>query len=96
MKTCRVVEVVFASESTYQIFSVEAPCGSRIKDVIEKSGILGQFPEIQRGINQVGIFGVLKQWDERVEAGDRIEIYRPLKRKAMEMRRLRVKKEKIK
>ena len=47
------------------------------------------FNEISLSTNQVGVFGEVVSLDQIVAAGDRIEIYRPLKMDPMQARRLR-------
>lgn len=52
--------------------------GATVQDVIEASGILEDFPEIDLAVNRVGIFGILAKLDKPVKDGDRVEIYRPI------------------
>ena len=52
--------------------------GARVRDVIEQSGILERFPEIDLENRKIGIFGKLTRLDAEVNEGDRIEIYRPI------------------
>lgn len=59
--------------------TVEVPEGATIAEAIERSGILGQFPEIDLGSQKVGVFGKVSALDTKLEDGDRVEIYRPLK-----------------
>lgn len=50
-----------------------------IKEIIELSGVLNLFPEINLKINKVGIFGKIYTLDSKnIRDGDRIEIYRKL------------------
>jgi len=46
--------------------------------VIEKSGLLTMFPEIDLETQKAGIFGKLTKLDAVVEEGNRVEIYRPI------------------
>lgn len=80
------VEVVFASATHYQILPVQVRVGSTIREVIQQSGVLDIFPEIHAE-NAVGIFGKQKNYEDKVEAGDRVEIYRDLHQSAMDSRR---------
>lgn len=57
---------------------LEVPDGSTIKEVIEKSGLLKMFPEIDLETQRVGIFGRLTKLDAVVQEGNRVEIYRPI------------------
>jgi putative ubiquitin-RnfH superfamily antitoxin RatB of RatAB toxin-antitoxin module len=56
----------------------EVPDGSTVKEVIEISGVLEMFPEIDLENQKVGIFGKLAKLDTVVEDGNRVEIYRPI------------------
>ena len=51
-------------------FNVEIPDGATIKDAIERSGILNQFPEINLEQQKVGVFGKvgMVMWDGDLEA----------------------------
>jgi len=57
---------------------LEVPEGSTVKDVLELSGLLGRFPEIDLQQQKVGIFGKLTKLDATVEEGSRVEVYRPI------------------
>jgi uncharacterized protein len=57
---------------------LEVPDGSTVKDVLELSGVLDMFPEIDLAIQKVGIFGKLTKLDAVVSEGNRIEVYRPI------------------
>ena len=57
---------------------LEVPDGSTVKEVIEKSGLLTMFPEIDLDTQKVGIFGKLTKLDAVVQEGNRVEIYRPI------------------
>jgi putative ubiquitin-RnfH superfamily antitoxin RatB of RatAB toxin-antitoxin module len=56
----------------------EAPDGSTVKEVIELSGLLNMFPEIDLETQKVGIFGKVSKLDAVVKEGSRVEIYRPI------------------
>jgi putative ubiquitin-RnfH superfamily antitoxin RatB of RatAB toxin-antitoxin module len=72
------VEVAYAKHDIQVLLSVEAEEGMTIRQVIERSGVLEQFPEIDIDKSKVGIFSKLSKLDTTVRARDRIEIYRPL------------------
>lgn len=57
---------------------LEVPDGSTVKDVIELSGLLNMFPEINLEKQKVGIFGKLAKLDAEVAEGNRVEVYRPI------------------
>jgi putative ubiquitin-RnfH superfamily antitoxin RatB of RatAB toxin-antitoxin module len=57
---------------------LEVPDGSTVKEVIEKSGLLQMFPDIDLEKQKVGIFGKVTRLDAVVVDGNRVEIYRPI------------------
>jgi len=65
------------SEPGQQIWlNIEVPDDSSVKEAIDRSGILKQFPHIDLGTQKVGVFGRLVKLDAALKPGDRIEIYR--------------------
>jgi len=88
------VEVAYALPAQQIIISLCVPPTSTVQTAIELSGILTQFPEINLNHNKVGIFGQLVALSQTVQAGDRIEIYRPLLIDPKQARFLRVRKKK--
>ncbi|SIO53819.1 hypothetical protein SAMN05444722_3271 [Rhodovulum sp. ES.010] len=73
-----IVSAAFAKATTQVWKNLDMPEGSTVRDVIESSGLLEQFPEIDLDTNRVGIFGSLAKLDKPVKEGDRVEIYRPI------------------
>ncbi|WP_138468619.1 RnfH family protein [Poseidonocella sp. HB161398] len=72
------VGVAFAKQSAQVWMKIEVPEGATVREVIERSGLLAQFPEIDLEVNKVGIFGAVAKLDKPVKEGDRVEIYRPI------------------
>lgn len=72
------VGIAYALPYRQAWFNIELPDGATIKDAIERSGILSQFPEIDLEKNKVGIFGKVSKLDAVLNDGDRVEIYRPI------------------
>lgn len=74
------VEVAYATLHEQVVLPVNVPPGSHLSDVIDQSGVLERFPEIDLDVNKVGIFGrvVKAPGKQEINEGDRIEIYRPL------------------
>jgi len=67
------------SEPGQQIWlNIEVPEESSVREAIERSGILKQFPQIDLETQKVGIFGRLVKPEAALRPGDRIEIYRPI------------------
>ncbi len=91
------IEVVYAQKHQYQIIALSVPQGTTIEQAIIQSQILAAFPQIDLYANEptlrncVGIFNQIKQLDEVVKAGDRVEIYCPLPQSAIEARKARAK-----
>jgi len=57
---------------------LDVPEGSTVRDAIEKSGLLTQFPEIDLDKQKIGVFGKVTRLDAVLEEGTRVEIYRPI------------------
>ena len=72
------IGIAYALPQRQAWFDIEVSDGATVKDAIERSGILKQFPEINLEQNKVGIFGKVSKLDAVLNAGDRVEIYRPI------------------
>lgn len=72
------VEVAYALPAEQTIVSLNLPEGATLRQAVEKSGLLERFPDIDPETMKVGVFGKLKKADQVLQAGDRVEIYRPL------------------
>jgi len=72
------IGIAYALPQRQVWFDVNLPDGATIKDAIERSGIIGQFPEIDLEKNKVGIYGKVSKLDAVLNDGDRVEIYRPI------------------
>ncbi|MCB1356508.1 MAG: RnfH family protein [Maritimibacter sp.] len=70
------IAYVKPTAQVWQRFEIDD--GATVQDVIDASGILEDFPEIDLTVNRVGIFGTLAKLDKPVKDGDRVEIYRPI------------------
>jgi putative ubiquitin-RnfH superfamily antitoxin RatB of RatAB toxin-antitoxin module len=67
------------AKPTAQVWKTfEIADGATVRDVIERSGVLKEFPEIDLDTMKVGIFGAISKLDKPVSEGDRVEIYRPI------------------
>jgi hypothetical protein len=67
------------SEPGQQLWlNIEVPDGATVREAIERSGILKQFPHIDLDAQKVGVFGKLVKPDAALRAGDRVEIYRAI------------------
>ncbi|MDI2593703.1 RnfH family protein [Pseudomonas sp. 681] len=85
------IEVVFAAIDRQVLLTATVPAGTTVRAALLLSGVGAEFPELDLTDCPVGIFGkVVADPDTRVvQAGDRIEIYRPLLADPKEVRRLR-------
>ena len=85
------IEVAHAALERQSLLSVRVPVGACIADVLAMEEVAGQWPELALGEMPVGIFGkrVVDPQRHVLQAGERIEIYRPLLADPMEVRRLR-------
>lgn len=81
------MEVVFATADKQRLLKVSAQAGATVSDVVTLSHIMEAFPD--QGPDQLsfGIWGKEVSGDKLVSAGDRVEIYRPLKLDPREARR---------
>ena len=85
------VEVVYAAVDRQVLRTVSVAEGSTIRAAVLASGIGEAFAELNLADCPLGIFGkvVADPQVRLVQAGDRIEIYRPLLADPKEVRRLR-------
>ena len=72
------VGVAYADKFKKVWLKLEVPDGSTVREAIERSGLLAQFPEIDLDSQRVGIFGKLTRLTAKVAEGDRVEIYREI------------------
>lgn len=74
----RQVSVAYVGANAQFLRSLAVSAGSPVREAIERSGVLAQFPEIDLDVNKIGVFGRQVKLDRILEEGDRVEIYRPL------------------
>ncbi|WP_339494855.1 RnfH family protein [Pseudomonas sp. EA_35y_Pfl1_P108] len=85
------IEVVYAAMDRQVLLVVMVPAGTSVRWAVQASGIAVHFPELDLADCPLGVFGkvVANAQVHAVQAGDRIEIYRPLLADPKEVRRLR-------
>ena len=95
------VEVAYALPQRQQLTTLQVDPGTTAYEAVQQSGIVQMFPEIDLENAKMGIFGQalgtkgLKPPKEHVlQAGDRVEIYRPLIADPKEVRKRRAEKAK--
>lgn len=86
------IEVVYAAKDRQLLLTVQVPPGSTISQAIQLSGILTHFPEINLDKQKIGVFSKKRELTDVVQAGERIEIYRPLTIDPKDARRAKAKK----
>ncbi|MGD2117385.1 MAG: RnfH family protein [Chromatiales bacterium] len=72
------VGVAYADKFKQVWLKLEVPDGSTVRQAIEFSGLLKQFPDIDLDNQKVGVFGKVTKLDAKVEDGARVEIYREI------------------
>ena len=90
------VEVCYAGPEGQFVIPVRFADGMTIADAIDASGIRVKVPGLSIHDRNVGVFAQLKPLTATVQAGDRIEIYRPLVADPKLVRRERAAREPIK
>ena len=88
------IELVYALPEEQTLLSLSVDDDSTIEQAITESGILVQYPAIDLAINKVGIWNKAAKLHQKLEDGDRIEIYRPLIADPKEVRKRRAEKAK--
>ncbi|MGP6462533.1 RnfH family protein [Pseudomonas parakoreensis] len=85
------IEVVYAAVDRQLLRSLRVPEGTTVREAVLNSGIGDEFPELDLSDCPLGIFGkvVVDPRARLIQAGERIEIYRPLLADPKEVRRLR-------
>lgn len=83
------VEVVYGRQERQKVARVALEEGATVKDAVERSGLLAEFPEIDLAKNKLGIWNKLAKPDALVRDRDRVEIYRPLIADPKEVRKQR-------
>ena len=83
------VEVVYALPEKQYFYTVNVEEGATVEQAIKASGILELRNDIDLTRNKVGVFSRPVKLGDEVQAGDRIEIYRPLLADPKELRRQR-------
>ncbi|MDP2833059.1 MAG: RnfH family protein [Pseudomonadota bacterium] len=83
------VEVVYGRQYRQKVAQVILNEGATLREAVERSGLLAEFPEIDLAQNKLGIWNKLAKLDAVVRDKDRVEIYRPLIADPKEVRKQR-------
>lgn len=87
------VEVAYAKPDEQVIVAVNLPKDATVGQAIAASGLLTHFPDIDQTTLTAGVFGAIVKLDQPLTDGDRVEIYRPLRRDPKDARRIRASKQ---
>ncbi len=89
MKRLR-VEVVYALAEVQHVVELALPANATVADALDRARRLPEFAGIDIANAAIGVFGTLvTDRNQRLNEGDRVEIYRPLTVDPMTARRLR-------
>lgn len=83
------VQVVWAEPGHAVLLSVEVEPGTTLRGAVECSGLPERYPQVDMHALSLGVFGQLCRAHDMARAGDRIEVYRPLRMNPKQARRLR-------
>lgn len=72
------IGVAYADRFKQVWLKLDVPDGCSVKEAIEHSGLLQQFPEIDLERQKVGVFGKITKLSAKLEDGQRVEIYRDI------------------
>jgi putative ubiquitin-RnfH superfamily antitoxin RatB of RatAB toxin-antitoxin module len=72
------VSVTYALPDRQTWLDVEVDEHATVRDAIEASGIIRAYPSLDLSTQKVGVFGKPVALEARLEAGQRVEIYRPI------------------
>lgn len=89
------VEVVYALPTEQRVLRLAVRSDQTVEEIIEQSGVLSLYPEIDLKVNKVGVFSRNVKLNATIRDKDRIEIYRPLLADPKEIRRQRAEKAKL-
>jgi uncharacterized protein len=83
------VEVAYALPDRQAIVEVKVAPGTTAMQAVEQSGIAAKFEDIDLEDARLGIFSKVVSGSQVLQAGDRVEIYRPLIADPKEVRKAR-------
>lgn len=83
------VEVAYALPHKQSIIEVEVPLGATALEAVQQSGVIEQFDDIDIENAKMGVFGKVVSPKQVLQAGERVEVYRPLQADPKEVRKAR-------
>jgi putative ubiquitin-RnfH superfamily antitoxin RatB of RatAB toxin-antitoxin module len=84
------IEIVCATRAKQRVVRLDVQPGITARQAVEAAGLQHEFPELDMTRLTLGIFGEAVADERILQAGDRVEIYRPLKHEPREARWLQV------
>ena len=81
------VSIVYALSDQQWFYEAFVARGTSALEMVELSGVLEAFPNLQTSDMQLGVYGQKVEHDHLLEEGDRVEIYRSLTADPKEVRR---------
>lgn len=90
------VEVAYALPQQQRVIALTVSASTTMVEAVQRSGITGEFPEIDLATMPLGIFGKVERSPQTrvLRDGERVEIYRPLANDPKEARKARAAKAK--
>ena len=85
------IEIVYALPNEQQLVELNLPDGAVVRDAVLASRFTERFKELKVDETPVGIYGVRVTYDDELQDGDRVELYRSLLLDPMDARRARAK-----
>jgi len=82
------IELVYATAERQELIELSIEEGSSVEEAIAESAIYSMFPDHGLDEARVGVWGRPVDRSHKLCAGDRIEIYRPLRMDPRESRRM--------
>lgn len=83
------IEVAYARADRQWLLALEVEQGVTAHAALQASGLLAECPELQAGEPVLGVWSRRVAPDTVLEAGDRLEVYRPLRADPKTARRQR-------
>lgn len=81
------VQVAYGRPEEQVVVELPWTPGLTAREAVDRSGLLGRFPEIDAAALVLGVFGTRIDESTALQAGNRVEICRPLRRDPRDMRR---------
>ena len=72
-----------------ELVNLSLAAGATVLQALRESGFLERYPAINLATHKLGVWGQLREPQDVLRDGDRVEVYRPLKVDPKEARRLR-------